>query len=357
MIFSIISWNMFIVGEASSGWREIYSFPKVNYVWDSSSVFISSESIASNIYNDVESNSNSGYIYVDVPLRFWDMNASASVNSSQPVLQISFKGFYPKIVPSNSNHAPYVNVTSASLYCVNGQFSPIGLGTGSTKCFFDLSDYFDTGVNFTDMFFIRFGVYFEANNYISNGVILSEFATFKFGFSSDLVGVSCRDHVGAATSGDIDRVNDSIEKGNEIAEETKETTKGIFSSITEFFGSFFQNLIDSVIGLFVPSSDEMSGLFDQLNQFFSDRFGFLYAPFDYMIQLLGVFTSAEGSTGLTFPGFSIMGYEVWSDLTYDLASDELVGTILEYVRIGTGILLGGWFIMYLQDFFKERFSQ
>lgn len=148
-----------------------------------------------------------------------------------------------------------------------------------------------------------------------------------------------------------------MQKGNEIAEETKETTKGIFSSITDFFGNFFQNLIDTVVSIFVPSAEEMGDLFGQLNDFFSNTFGFLYAPFDYIIQLLGVFTSATGDTGLTFPGFSIMGYEVWPDITYDLSEDELVGTILGYVRTGTGILLAGWFIMYLQDFFKERFGK
>lgn len=150
--------------------------------------------------------------------------------------------------------------------------------------------------------------------------------------------------------------NEKLEETNETLKDTNETTKGIFSSITEFFGSFFQNLIDSVIGLFVPSAEEMSDLFGQLNDFFSDRFGFLYAPFDYMIQLMQVFTSSTGSTGLTFPGFSIMGYEVWPDMTYDLASDPLVSMICGYVRTGTGILLSGYFIMFLQQFFKERFG-
>ena len=139
-------------------------------------------------------------------------------------------------------------------------------------------------------------------------------------------------------------------------QDTNETTKGIFSSIKDFFGSFFQNLINAVVSLFVPSAEEMGGLFDQLNQFFSDRFGFLYAPFDYMIRLMNVFLSSTGTTGITLPGFSIMGYEVWSDQTYDLSSDPLVGTILGYVRIGTGILLSGYFIMFLQNFFKERFG-
>lgn len=147
----------------------------------------------------------------------------------------------------------------------------------------------------------------------------------------------------------LDSINGSINESTTVQ-------KNIFSSITDFFGSFFQNIINAFVSLFVPSSEEMSGLFDQLNQFFSDRFGFLYAPFDYMIRLCKVFTSSTGSTSLTFPGFSIMGEQVWADQTYDLASDELVGTILEYVRTGTGILLAGYFIMYLQHFFKERFG-
>ena len=154
----------------------------------------------------------------------------------------------------------------------------------------------------------------------------------------------------------IDSTNDKIDSTNEKLDEANETSKGIFASITEFFGSFFKNLIDSVISLFVPSADEMGELFNQLNQFFSDRFGFLYAPFDYMIRLMQVFLSSTGGTSLTFPGFSIMGYEVWPDLTYDLSEDPLVGQICGYVRIGTGILLAGYFIMYLQNFFKERFG-
>lgn len=155
--------------------------------------------------------------------------------------------------------------------------------------------------------------------------------------------VSYREVYNATTNQKLDTLND--------------TQKGIFGAIKDFFGSFFKNLIDSVIGLFVPSSDEMSALFNELNKFFSDTFGFLYAPFDYLIQLVGVLTGSSGSTGLTLPGFSIMGHEVWGDQTYDIAGDPVAGKVLEYVRIGTGVLLGGWFIMYLQDFFKERFGK
>lgn len=155
-------------------------------------------------------------------------------------------------------------------------------------------------------------------------------------------------------------LEDIDKTGKEQLEQQKEQTetqKGIFASIKEFFAGFFQNLIDSVIGLFVPSSEEMSDLLGQLNDFFSEKFGFLYAPFDYLIQLVGCLTGSTGGTGLTLPGFSIIGHEVWGDQTYDIASDPVAGKVLEYVRIGTGVLLGGWFIMYLQDFFKERFGK
>lgn len=163
-----------------------------------------------------------------------------------------------------------------------------------------------------------------------------------------------------ASSGDIkdqtDKITDSQDKTTGAVEDVNETGKGIWASLKDFFGSFFQNLINAVVSLFVPSAEEMGGLFDQLNQFFSDRFGFLYAPFDYMIRLMQVFLSSTGTTGLTLPGFSIMGEQVWPDLTYDLSSDPLVGTVCGYVRMGTGTLLAGYFIMYLQHFFKERFG-
>lgn len=155
----------------------------------------------------------------------------------------------------------------------------------------------------------------------------------------------------------LEDIRDNTKGTLEESKEQTETQKGIFSSIKEFFGSFFQNLIDSVIGLFVPGADEMSDLLGQLNDFFSEKFGFLYAPFDYLIQLIGVFTGSSGTTGLTFPGFSLMGHEVWPEYTYDIAGDPVAGKVLEYVRIGTGVLLAGWFIMYLQDFFKERFGK
>lgn len=148
-----------------------------------------------------------------------------------------------------------------------------------------------------------------------------------------------------------------IQQGQlEQAQEQTETQKGIFESIKEFFGSFFQNLIDSVVGLFVPSSEEMSELFNRLNDFFAETFGFLYYPFDFIIDAFNIFLEADSETGLTLPSFSIMGYEVWGDITYDITSEPIVGEIFGYVRMGTGAMLAMWFVNYLRNFFDKRFG-
>lgn len=139
------------------------------------------------------------------------------------------------------------------------------------------------------------------------------------------------------------------EEANQIAEEQKENEKN-------FFDNFFGNLIDAIIGVFVPSSEELSELFDRLNTFFSDTFGFLYYPFDFIIRAFDVFLNSDSDTGITFPGFSIMGYEVWDDYTYNIADEGIAGDIFGYVRIGTGAMLGMFLVGYLRNFFDKRFG-
>lgn len=106
----------------------------------------------------------------------------------------------------------------------------------------------------------------------------------------------------------------------------------------------------------MPTTEEMGDLFNRLNDFFSDTFGFLYYPFDFIVDAFNIFLEADSETGLTIPAFSIMGYEVWSDMTYDIASDSLVGSIFGYVRMGTGAMLAMWFVNYLRNFFDKRFG-
>ena len=161
------------------------------------------------------------------------------------------------------------------------------------------------------------------------------------------------------TQESIESQTEIMEEQTDIMKEQAETSKGILSSITEFFGGFFDNLISSIIGLIVPGSDELSELFDRLNQFFSDTFGFLYFPFEFMYQLVDVFLNSEVNNGvtITFPGFSMMGYQIWEEMQVPVVQGGTpIYYIFTYIRMGTGCILALSFVAYLRNFFDKRFG-
>ena len=143
-----------------------------------------------------------------------------------------------------------------------------------------------------------------------------------------------------------------VEQTKQIKEQT-ETQKGLLNKITEFFGSFFQNLIDSVIGLFVPSKEELSEIFSRFDEFFSSKFGFLYYSFEVLGDFLTVFGKPiPEEPKLTFPGFSIMGHEVWAPYVFYIGRDSLIREIFTYVRMGTSSIIVFAFINYCSKKFK-----
>ena len=108
----------------------------------------------------------------------------------------------------------------------------------------------------------------------------------------------------AGTQQAISDLNDTQEDIKETTEDTNETTHSIFTSISDFFGSFFENLI----GIFVPDDDFFSDWFSDLNDLLSDKLGVLYYPFDFIISLLneiynGIPDNSAGS--FTFPEVKI----------------------------------------------------
>lgn len=151
-----------------------------------------------------------------------------------------------------------------------------------------------------------------------------------------------------------------IVQGNEIAQdqleveqEQAETTKSIFEKITDFFGSFFENLINAVIGLFVPGEEEMAELFNQLNDFFADKFGFLYYPFELLTKVFNVLMTDSTTTAMTFPGITVLGYELCPAMEIDIAQNELVGDIFGHIRMITGGTMCFAFVNYLRTKFDK----
>lgn len=141
---------------------------------------------------------------------------------------------------------------------------------------------------------------------------------------------------------------DNIQNQNAQAEQTR---SGILSKITEFFGSFFSNLI----GVFVPEDGYFSSWFSRLNTLLADKLGMLYAPFDLLIQVLTSIMNADSSfAGIPFPG--IQWEDTWlvEPFTFTFSSLGDVYTDLQgYVYFGTDVLLLIAFFGLLQDKIKH----
>ena len=105
--------------------------------------------------------------------------------------------------------------------------------------------------------------------------------------------------VGVGIVEDSDKVlKDEFEKQNELLKEQNETSKGIFdtlkdvlSYINPFSENFFvykliELLIEAIKSLFIPEDGFFGNFFDDLKNWFSERLGFLFYPFELIIDIL-----------------------------------------------------------------------
>lgn len=157
--------------------------------------------------------------------------------------------------------------------------------------------------------------------------------------------------------GSVDRLKEQTQKDAEQAhkdaEQAHEDSKNIFDKIADFFGSFFDNLINAVIGLFVPSDDDLAVFMDEMKSFLTDKLGFLGYPFELFAKLIALIAK-EGDAVLTLPGFSIMGFVIWKDTTFDLSAlmSNFPG-LCESVQLGTSVIIIGAFLLYCQKKFND----
>lgn len=90
----------------------------------------------------------------------------------------------------------------------------------------------------------------------------------------------------------------AINNQTEAIQENTETNKGIWETLKEvvsYLNPFSENffvyklidlLIEGLKSLFIPSDDFFSTYFEDLRDWFSDRLGFLWTPFDIIIEIL-----------------------------------------------------------------------
>lgn len=135
----------------------------------------------------------------------------------------------------------------------------------------------------------------------------------------------------------------------QIAQEetAQETRTSILSSITDFFGSFFENLI----GIFVPEDGYFSGWFDRVNTLLSEKLGMLYAPFDLVISTLqAIYSSDSTESGIPFPGIKWEDTWLVEPFTFTFASlGDSFDDLRDKVYFATDTVLVLTFLMLLQS--------
>ncbi len=121
-------------------------------------------------------------------------------------------------------------------------------------------------------------------------------------------------------------------------EDVPDESFSIWESITNFFGSFFTNLLDMFKDAIVPSSEDLLQLLDEMNAWFSERFGFIWYPFDLAIQLVSAFAMGEADPMFKVPALTLNmfgGVTLWEEFETDL---DAFG-VLRYVRYFTSAVL------------------
>lgn len=152
-----------------------------------------------------------------------------------------------------------------------------------------------------------------------------------------------------------DELLDEAKKQTQIQEETKETTKNIFERISEFFAGFFDGIINAFLSLFVPDDDFFSDYFARLNDFFSEKLGFLYVPVELLVDVIEGISNASGSPpGIEFPGIEWDGQYIIEPQTFSFSSifGEMPG-LQDAIYLGTDIIMIGAVLLLLQNKLKE----
>lgn len=154
---------------------------------------------------------------------------------------------------------------------------------------------------------------------------------------------------------DVDVDNqDVVNKLDEQIRNDNNNTQRVEEAV-EKHGNF---IIEGLKSLFIPDEEYFSSLFDRLHQFFSDRLGFLYVPFDLLIRLLDAIKDADTAfAGIPFPGIQAGEWVLLepTTVTFDILNEfpELV----QALHFITSVVMIGAFLNLLHRKMEEVMSR
>lgn len=294
------------------------------------------------------------------------LNNGSGTISGSPANEVS-AGFYHFKVPLNINgyingspsttdyiaYVLYMSSFSGSVYSNSGTVYNACLtdSTGKLICvgvngsgglitnFGQVSDLWSTEGKATMNYYLEFDASFTSDAVSDRSVSVS-LNTILY------IQQSSVDEVPTIKVSDV-QANQNLEDINTNAEQTNQNTAGILSKITDFFGTFFENLI----GIFVPEDGYFSEWFNKVNILLSEKLGMLYAPFDLVISTLQAIYSADSTdTGIPFPGIKWEDTWLVEPFTFTFASlGDSFDDLRDKVYFATDTVLVLTFLMLLQS--------
>lgn len=220
------------------------------------------------------------------------------------------------------------------------------------------------------------GILFNLRTYIGTSSSQLPYLDYNLSFDCSIYGYTREEYI-EALEAEINNIKSELKTQTDLSEEQvaelEEQTATMQQQLNEaqkqtseleeqteaqksFFGSFFDNLKNLIVGIFVPSSEDMQAIWSRFDTFFNETFGFLYAPFDILISVFDTLMSDNDNTVFALPTLEIMGYTIIESQSVKLDELELVQQIFSYVRIVTGGILAFSLINYLRKFFDKRFG-
>lgn len=146
--------------------------------------------------------------------------------------------------------------------------------------------------------------------------------------------------------------------GDEVSDAIKDQTDTMLSEDEET--GLIGKIVKWLKRLFIPSEDYFPSLIERLNQFFSDRFGFLYYPIELVIDFIGRAMALEDKP----PTIAIpeLGWEdnvliPAQTYTFDFLSSEPWSTIHGYYLMAIDVALIMAFVKLLQSTLREVLSR
>lgn len=173
------------------------------------------------------------------------------------------------------------------------------------------------------------------------------------------------------TNGKLDEQTDAIKNQTEAMKEQTETNKNIFekigdilSYINPFSENFFvykliELLVNAIKSLFIPSDGFFNNYFTELKDWFSDRLGFLFYPFELVIDILNKILNINFNEPVfNIPDISepFTGKKIISATNFNLNS-LLENNILNTVHEVYLVCLDAFIIFELVNLFRRKYEE